>query len=45
MKIQRIREIARHQGLEPGKAEKAGLIGAIQRKDDCFAAAGSSKHS
>ena len=68
MKIQRIREIARHQGLEPGKAEKVELIRAIQRKEgnfdcfvtahegvcdqggylwrtDCFAAAGSSRHS
>ncbi len=42
MKIQRIREIARHQGLDPGKAEKVELIRTIQRKEgnfDCFAAA------
>lgn len=68
MKIQRIREIARNQGMEPGKAEKVELIRAIQRKEgnfdcfatasagvcdqtgcqwreDCFAAAGSAKHS
>lgn len=68
MKIQRMREIARHQGLEPGKAEKVELIRAIQRQEgnfdcfatahegvcdqggrlwrtDCFAAAGSSRHS
>lgn len=68
MKIQRVREIARSQGLEPGKAEKVELIRAIQRREgnfdcfatayegvcdqigchwreDCFAAAGSVKHS
>jgi hypothetical protein len=42
MKIQKIREIARHQGLEAGKAEKIELIKAIQRKEgnfDCFATA------
>ena len=42
MKIQKIRDIARGQGLEPGKAEKAELIRAIQRKEgnfDCFATA------
>ena len=42
MKIQRIRELARHQGLEPGKADKVELIRAIQRKEgnfDCFATA------
>ena len=42
MKIQRVREIARNQGLEPGKAEKVELIKAIQRKEgnfDCFATA------
>ena len=42
MKIQKIREFARHQGLEPGKAEKVELIRAIQRKEgnfDCFATA------
>ena len=42
MKIQKIREIARHQGLEPGKAEKVELIRAIQRQEgnfDCFATA------
>ncbi|GAB4512189.1 MAG: SAP domain-containing protein [Sulfuricaulis sp.] len=40
MKIQKIRDIARGQGLEPGKAEKVELIRAIQRKEgnfDCFA--------
>ena len=30
MKIQRVREIAREQGLDPGKAEKAELIKAIR---------------
>lgn len=68
MKIQRVREIARSQGLEPGKAEKVELIRAIQIKEgnfdcfatayegvcdqtgcqwreDCFATAGSAKHS
>jgi hypothetical protein len=42
MKIQKIRDIARDQGLEPGKAEKVELIRAIQRKEgnfDCFATA------
>ena len=42
MKIQKIRDIARGQGLEPGKAEKVELIRAIQRKEgnfDCFATA------
>lgn len=42
MKIQKIRELARHQGLEPGKAGKVELIRAIQRKEgnfDCFATA------
>ena len=42
MKIQKIREIARGQGLEPGKAEKVELIRAIQLKEgnfDCFATA------
>ncbi len=42
MKIQRIREIARVQGLDPGKAEKVELIKAIQIKEgnfDCFATA------
>lgn len=42
MKIQRVREIAREQGLDPGKAEKAELIKAIQIKEgnfDCFATA------
>ena len=42
MKIQRVREIARNQGLEPGKAEKIELIRAIQIKEgnfDCFATA------
>ena len=42
MKIQRVREIAREQGLDPGKAGKAELIKAIQIKEgnfDCFATA------
>ena len=42
MKIQRIREIAREHGLNPGKAEKAEVIRAIQRGEgnfDCFATA------
>ncbi|BAV33414.1 SAP domain-containing protein [Sulfuricaulis limicola] len=42
MKIQKIRELARHQGLDPGKADKVELIRAIQRKEgnfDCFATA------
>ncbi len=42
MKIQRVREIAREQGMDPGKAEKAELIKAIQIKEgnfDCFATA------
>ena len=42
MKIRKIREIARDQGLEPGTAEKAELIRAIQRQEgnfDCFATA------
>ncbi len=42
MKIQRVREIAREQGLEPGKADKVELIKAIQIKEgnfDCFATA------
>jgi hypothetical protein len=42
MKIQRVREIAREQGLNPGKADKAELIKAIQIKEgnfDCFATA------
>lgn len=42
MKIQRIREIAREHGLNPGKAEKAEVIRAIQRREgnfDCFATA------
>lgn len=42
MKIQRIREIAREHGLQPGKAEKEELIKAIQRQEgnfDCFATA------
>ena len=42
MKIQKIRDIARDQGLEPGKAEKVELIKAIQLKEgnfDCFATA------
>ena len=42
MKIQRIREIAREQGLALGKAEKVELIKAIQIKEgnfDCFATA------
>ena len=42
MKIQKIREIARGQGLDPGKAEKVELIRAIQLKEgnfDCFATA------
>jgi hypothetical protein len=42
MKIQKIRAIARGKGLEPGKAEKAELIRAIQRQEgnfDCFATA------
>ncbi|MEK7223650.1 MAG: SAP domain-containing protein [Pseudomonadota bacterium] len=42
MKIQRVREIAREQGLDPGKAEKAELIKVIQIKEgnfDCFATA------
>ena len=43
MKIQRVREIARERGLQPGKAEKEELIKAIQRQEgnfDCFATAG-----
>ena len=42
MKIQRVREIAREQGLDPGQADKAELIKAIQIKEgnfDCFATA------
>lgn len=42
MKIQRVREIARERGLDPGKAEKVELIKAIQRQEgnfDCFAGA------
>lgn len=42
MKMQKIREIARDQGLEPGRAEKVELIRAIQRQEgnfDCFATA------
>ena len=42
MKIQRIREMARVQGLAPGRAEKVELIRAIQLKEgnfDCFATA------
>ncbi len=42
MKIRKIREIARDQGLEPGKAEKTELIRTIQRQEgnfDCFATA------
>lgn len=42
MKIQKIREIASRQGLEPGKAEKIELVRAIQRQQgnfDCFATA------
>lgn len=42
MKIQRVREIAREHGLQPGKAEKEELIKEIQRKEgnfDCFATA------
>jgi hypothetical protein len=42
MKIQRVREIARERGLQPGKAEKEELIKAIQRQEgnfDCFATA------
>jgi len=42
MKIQRVREIAREQGLDPGQAGKAELIKAIQIKEgnfDCFATA------
>ena len=42
MKIQRVREIARERGLQPGKAEKEELIRTIQRQEgnfDCFATA------
>ncbi len=42
MKIQRVREIARERGLQPGKAEKEELIKTIQRQEgnfDCFATA------
>ena len=42
MNIQRVREIARERGLQPGKAEKEELIKAIQRREgnfDCFATA------
>ncbi|HSD97064.1 MAG TPA: hypothetical protein VLB06_07970 [Sulfuricaulis sp.] len=42
MKIQRVREIARAQGLDPGQAGKGELIKAIQIKEgnfDCFATA------
>jgi len=42
MKIQRVREIAREQGLDPGQAGKAEMIKAIQIKEgnfDCFATA------
>ena len=42
MKIQRVREIAREHGLDPGKAEKVELIKAIQIEEgnfDCFATA------
>ncbi|OGI48997.1 MAG: SAP domain-containing protein [Candidatus Muproteobacteria bacterium RIFCSPHIGHO2_12_FULL_60_33] len=42
MKIQRVREIARERGLDPGKAERVELIKAIQRQEgnfDCFASA------
>lgn len=42
MKIQRVREIAREQGLDLGQAGKAELIKAIQIKEgnfDCFATA------
>lgn len=42
MKIQKIRDIARSQGLEWDNAEKVELIRAIQRKEgnfDCFATA------
>ena len=38
----RIREIARAHGLNPGNAEKAEVIKAIQRREgnfDCFATA------
>lgn len=48
VKIQKIRDIARDQGLQPGKAEKVELIGAIQRREgnfDCFATARSRKDS
>lgn len=33
MKIQKIRELARQQGVEPGKAGKVELIRAIQRRE------------
>ena len=36
MKIQRVREIAREQGLDPGQAGKAELIKAIQIKEGNF---------
>ncbi len=42
MKIQKVREIARKQGISPGKAEKVELIKTIQREEgnfDCFATA------
>ncbi len=37
MKIQRVREIAREQGLNLGQADKAELIKAIQIKEGNFA--------
>lgn len=42
MEIQKIRDIARSQGLESGKAEKVEPSGAIRRAEgnfDCFATA------
>ena len=42
MKIQKVREIAREHGVNPGKAEKVELIKMIQREEgnfDCFATA------
>jgi hypothetical protein len=42
MKMQIIREIARHHGMEPGRQNKIDLIRAIQRREgnfDCFGSA------
>lgn len=42
MNVQEIRQIARAQGLRPGKRKKEDLIRAIQRQEgnfDCFGSA------